>query len=182
MIGNVKTYLLSKKNSQSDVNSYRPHSLTSICSKIMEMTRKHILRFLSANSIISSWQYGFTPGRSTTLQLLRTMHDWTEKLDNGNEVDIVYIDFQKAFDSVPLHRLLGTRAKYGIQGKALNCIRDFLFGRKQRVVFNESYSKWARVRSGISLGSVIGPVLFIVFINSMFNASPRKCTSMMMMP
>ena len=107
----------------------------------------------------------FVPRRSTTLQLLRTMDDCTEELINGKEVDIVYIDFQKAFDSVPHQKLLGTIANYGIQGKTPNWIRDLLFGRKQRVVVNGSYSKWATVKSGIPQSLVIGPVLFIVFIN-----------------
>ena len=124
------------------MNNNRPITSTSICSKIMEkITQKHLLDFSSSNSIISSRQHGFMPGRSITLQLLRNMDDWTEEQDNGNEVDIVYINFQKAFDSVPQQGLLGTIANYGNQGKSLNWIPDFLFGRKQRVVINKSCSK-----------------------------------------
>ena len=93
------------------------------------------------------------PGVSTTLQSLRTMDDWTEELANGKEVHIGYIDFQKPFDSVPHQGFLGTIAKYDIQGKIHNWIRDFLFGRKQRVVTKVARSgqlvevKFLRVQS-----------------------------------
>ena len=114
------------------------------------------------------------PGRSTTLQMLRTMYHWTEELDNGNDVDIVHIDFPNAFASVQYQRLLGTKDEYRVKGKAPNWIRAFLFGKKQRVIINESYSNWATVRSGLARGSVIGSVFFIISINSMFNCVSSK--------
>ena len=83
-------------------NNYKPFSLTAICCKIMErIIKSHIINFLVQNHIISDQQLGFVTGRSTTLQLLRALEDWTAELDSVNEVDIFYIDFQKAFDSVP---------------------------------------------------------------------------------
>ena len=91
-----------KKGSKNDPNNYRLISLTAICCKIMErIIKMHIIIFLVQNHIISDQQLGFVPGRSTTLQLLRVLDDWTAELDSGNEVDIIYIDFQVAFDSVP---------------------------------------------------------------------------------
>ena len=96
-----------KKDSKNDPNNYRPISLTAICCKIMErIIKRHIFNFLFRNHIISDQQFGFVPGRWITLQLLRALEDWTAELDSGNEVDIIYIDFQKAFDSVPHKRLL----------------------------------------------------------------------------
>ena len=101
--------------------------------------------------------------------------DWKAgKLENGNEVDIVYIDFQKDSDSAQHQTLLGSITEYGIRGSALTWIRDFLFGKKQRGVINGSYSKWAKNKSGNPQSSVIGPVLFIVFRNSTFSCVSRK--------
>ena len=111
--------------------------------------KRHIINFLVQNHIISDQQFGFVPGSSTTLQLLRALEDWTAELDSGNEVDIIYIDFQKAFDSVPHKRLLRIIEFYGIRGKTLDCITAFLSGRKQRVIVNENYSQWAEVTSGV---------------------------------
>ena len=91
-----------KKDSKTDPNNYRPISLTAICCKIMErIIKRHIFNFLFRNYIISDQQFGIVPGRSTTLQLLRALEDWTAELDSGNEVDIIYIGFQRAFDTVP---------------------------------------------------------------------------------
>ena len=92
--------------------------MTSICCKIMEkMIRRHLFEFLENNNIISDKQFGLIPGRSTTLQLLRALDDWTAELDRGNEVDIIYIDFQKAFDSVP-HKT--TKHKFEIRDQRKN--------------------------------------------------------------
>ena len=110
-----------KKDAKSDPNNCRPLSLTSICCKIIEkMIRKHLFDFLRQNNILSDKQYGFIPGRSTNLQLLKALKDWIAELDNGFEVDIVYIYFQKAFDIVTDERLLNTISKYGIKGKTLS--------------------------------------------------------------
>ena len=132
-----------------------------------KVIRRHLFDFLTKNNILSDKQYGFLPGRSTTLQLLKALVDWTAELDKGFEVDIVYIDFQKAFDSVPHKRLLNTISKYGIKGKTLNWITVFLTDRRQRVVVNESFSEWAPIVSGVPQGSVLGPILFLLYINSM---------------
>ena len=114
--------------------------------------KRHIINFLDQNHIISDQQLGVVPGRSTTLQLLRALEDWTAELDSGNEVDIIYIDFQKAFDSVPHKRPLRIIEFYGIRGKTLNWITAFLSGRKQRVIVNENRSQCAVVTSGVPKG------------------------------
>ena len=90
-----------KKDAKSDPNNYRTVCFTSVCCKIMEkVTRRHLFDFLRQNNIVSDKLYGFLPGRSTTLQLLKALDDRTAELDKVYEADIVYIDFQKAFDSV----------------------------------------------------------------------------------
>ena len=101
--------------------------------------------------------------RSTLLQLLKIFDQWTLAMDNKVEVDVVYLDFRKAFDSVPHRRLIAILEQNGVIGKTLNWIKAFLPGRQQRVVVNGTFSTWQTVPQG----SVLGPVLFTIYIKSM---------------
>ena len=157
-----------KKGPKCEPNNYRPVSLTAVCCKLMEkFVRIKLLDYFESNNILASQQYGFLPKRSTQLQLIKALDYWTESMDNGNDVDVIFLDFQKAFDSVPHRRLLGSLEKMGITGKPLVWIRNFLLNREQRVVLNNCKSSWKRVESGIPQGSVLGPILFLAYINSM---------------
>ena len=101
-------------------------------------------------------------------QLLTTFELWTHQaVEDGNPVDVIYLDFQKAFDSVPHKRLIRKLADYGVTGKILRWIETFLTDRKQRVYVEGSLSNWEDVLSCIPQGSVLGPTLFVVFINNM---------------
>ena len=124
-----------KSGNKSEATNYRPVSLTSIPCKLMErIIRKRIMTFLTDNDILSDKQCGFLSKRSTLLQLLKIFDQWTLALDNKVEVDVVYLDFRKAFDSVPHRRLIAILEQNGINGKTLNWIKAFLSGRQQRVV------------------------------------------------
>ena len=100
-------------------------------------------------------------------QLMEAIEDWGAAVEAGDPVDVAYLDFSKAFDSVPHQRLLGKLRSYGVGGKLLGWIEAFRVGRKQRVVIQGSKSAWAPISSGIPQGSVLGPTLFTIFVKDM---------------
>ena len=157
-----------KKGSRSEVENYRPISLTSCICKVLErLIRKPLLEHLFDNGLVSDRQHGFLPGRSCSTQLLEMMDYCTEVLDRGGSMDIIYFDLAKAFDSVPHRRLLEKLRTCGIDGRMWSWMEDFLVGRRQRVMVDGEESGWAEVDSGVPQGLVLGPVLFLCYINDM---------------
>lgn len=159
-----------KKGPKSIAENYRPISLTSVVCKLMESFIKYtIMNHLRNEKLMSPKQFGFISGRSTTTQLLNYLNKCIDKIVEGNVVDSIYLDFAKAFDSVPHKRLLHKIASYGITGNILRWIEAFLTDRTQTVKVNESTSDLAAVLSGIPQGSVLGPILFIIYINDLLD-------------
>lgn len=155
-----------KKGNREDTENYRPISLTSILGKILEsIVKDNIMLHLHKYSLINNSQHGFTNGRSCLTNLLDFMEVVTKELDDDNPVDIVYLDFCKAFDKVPHRRLLAKVKALGIDGILLNWVENWLSGRKQKVALNGHFSDWADVISGVPQGSVLGPLLFVIYIN-----------------
>ena len=130
-----------KKGDRKKAENYRPISLTSVPGKILEkIIRNTIVDHMTSNNLFSKGQHGFIAGRSCVTQLLEFMEDITEAIDSGKEVDVIYLDFCKAFDKVPHKRLLMKMQKYGIKGNILNWVKAFLSERQQRVIVNGSAS------------------------------------------
>ena len=108
------------------------------------------------------------------MQLLTAMEDWTKSLQDGVPIDVVYLDFSKAFDSVPYMRLLVKLQAHGIKSKLLNWIQSFLTNRKQQVIINGSQSDESAMISGVPQGSILGPLLFLIYVNDIPGAIPSS--------
>ena len=154
------------KGSRLSPNNYRPVFLTSQVVKILErIIFDQLMDYIQDNKLISCHQHGFQKMCSCVTQLLECLFDWTKAYDEEKGVDAIYLDFRKAFDTVPHARLLYKLHHLAIRGHALDWIGGFLSNRRQRVILRNGASSWKNFTSGVLQGLILGPVLFLLFVN-----------------
>ena len=154
-----------KKGNETDAPNYRPVSLTSVTCKILEhIIFHHVMSHLEEHNILTGDQHGFRKGHSRETQLITTIEEFHRNLDKGQQTDAIILDFSKAFDTVPHQRLLSKLEHDGIRGEIKRWISTWLINRNQTVVINGEKSKEAQVRSGVPQRTVLGPLLFLLYI------------------
>lgn len=155
-----------KKGDKNNSSNYRPISLTSTLSRIMEsILYTKILEHLLSSNLISHHQFGFLPLKSTTSQLLTCLHSWLVSKAQKVPMSIVYTDLAKAFDSVVHSKLISVITSYRINPPLVNWIANFLHDRYQQVILNNTLSAPCHISSGVPQGSVLGPLLFLVYMD-----------------
>ncbi|GCB63140.1 hypothetical protein scyTo_0000118 [Scyliorhinus torazame] len=156
---------LFKKGGRQKVGNYRPESLTSVVVKMLKAIKEEIARHLDGNCPVGQTQHEFRKGRPCRTNLVVFFEDISSAVDNGEPMDVVYLEFQKALDKVPHKRLLHKIKMHGIKGKVVAWIEDWLINRKKRVGIDGCFSGWQSVASGVHQGSVLGPQLFTIYID-----------------
>ena len=155
-----------KSGSFSNFDNFRPISILPAISKIMEkIIHRQIMNYLNKNKLLTKFQFGFRPGMSTELAAALLTDNIRNHVDKGYLVGAVFLDLSKAFDVISHSKLLTKLPQYGITGKELNWFEDYLFNRKASVVYDNTLSEAFTINSGVPQGSILGPLLFVLFFN-----------------
>ena len=166
--GKKTVVLIQKKGDKQTLRNYRPVSLLLICSKILErLLYNEMFSFFLDKGLISANQSSFKPGDSCINQLLFITHNIHKSFDDGYEVSVAFLDISKAFDKVWYNGLTFKLQENGISGNLLKASKHFLTNRKERVLLNGQSSSWTNVNARVPQGSILGLLLFLIYINNL---------------
>ena len=167
------------KGSSSSVSNYRPISITSCACKVLEfLIRDWMMSLLVASNSFAHQQHGFLPGRSTMTNTLSSVCDWIRWLDDGKYVDCIYLDVAKAFDTVSHPKLMSKLKQYGFHDLILSWIKEFLSNRVMMVKVEGCLSQPTHITSGVPQGSVLGPILFSLYVNDLASVPSESVIKM----
>ena len=166
----AKVIPIHKNNEKDELNNYRPISILSTISKVIErLIYNQLYEYLSKNELLSKCQSGFRHFHSTTTSLLDAANEWYANMDQGNLNSVVFVDLSKAFDTVNHSILLKKRSHYGLHAETLKWFNSYLTERRQQSLVNGYLSSAKTINCGVPQDSILGPLLFLIFINDLPN-------------
>ena len=170
----AKVLPLYKSKNKNLISNYRPISVLPVFSKVLErLMYNHMINYINKYKLLYPFQFGFQKNHSTGMALITLVDKISDVLENGDKVLGVFLDFNKAFDTVDYTILLKKLEYYGFRGVVLKWLSNYLQNRKQYVFYNNTKSDYKSISCGVPQGSILGPLLFLFYINDITNVSNK---------